>query len=104
MGALSPVEKPEEPAETTATLENTDNPAMSPRNQEGAEVVMKGLDEGNVCAGVLRQELLEAKEALLMAGEEAAAAVLVAQEESRRRGAAEARVITLEVRVRTTPW
>lgn len=81
-GALSPAAAAEVTTSTVA------------QDEEQDESVAEGLDKA---IDVLRQELLEAKEALLMAREEVASAVLVAREDAVKRTAAEARVKTLEV-------
>lgn len=60
------------------------------------EVAVEGLQASNEA---LREELSEAKESLLMAGEEVAAAVLAARGQAVKVDAAEARVKNLEVRI-----
>lgn len=82
---------PDAEGETTISL-------TTPEKEEKGQVVKEGGGEcvvGNENA--LRQELLEAREALMTSGEEASTALLAAREESRKRTAAEGRVKSLEV-------
>lgn len=83
-------------AEGKATLSSTTPDEEKEEETEG--VVREGRSEDVASKEhVLRQELLEAREALVMAEQEALTALLAAREEARTRIASEGRVKSLEV-------
>lgn len=87
-----------EPPETGEVLGAAVDPAAMPlmQQREGrGGVLLEGLQDAN---NALRQELLEAKEKMLVLKEEVASAMLAAREQASKRMASEVRVKSLEVR------
>ena len=94
-----PVAEQPETGEVLRAVDPATMPLMRRREEQG-DVFFERLQDAN---HGLRQELLEAKEQLLVLKEEVAAATLAAREQASKRMAAEVRVKGLEVRKGSKP-